>query len=61
MTIAGALAITGGILTVAAIVLGIIAADSRGRTARQVASIGWTVFALSIGCLIAAVWTHALT
>ena len=61
MTIAGALAITGGIFTVAAIVLGSIANEAYGRGKRRLSAIGWVGFALAVGFLIAAAWTAALT
>ena len=61
MTIAGALAITGGIFVFAAMGLGVSAEESYGRTRRQLSTIGWAAFALAIGCLIAAAWTAALT
>lgn len=56
MTIAGALAITGGIFTFAALVLGIAADSSYGRTERRLFIISGAAIALAAGCIIAAVW-----
>lgn len=61
MTIAGALAITGGIFAFAAMVLGTVASDLPWRTSRRLSAIGWVAFTLAVGFLIAAAWTAALT
>lgn len=62
MTIAGALAITGGIFASVALVLGTVASDRPRRiTRRRLSTIGWVAFALAIGFSMAAVWTAALT
>ncbi|WP_102508139.1 hypothetical protein [Sanguibacter massiliensis] len=56
----GALAVTGVVLLVAAIALGVSAEVSRGWEARErSARIGWTVFALACACFIGAVWWAA--
>ena len=66
MNIAGALAITGGIFTVVAMVLGTVAGELYGRTGRQLLIISGVAFALAVGFCFAAVWaavvwTAALT
>lgn len=56
MTIAGALAITGGIFTVVAMVLATVAGELYGRTERQLLIISGVAFALAVGFCLAAVW-----
>ena len=56
MTIAGALAITGGIFTVVAMVLGTIAGELYGRTGRKLLITSGVAFALAVGFCFAAVW-----
>lgn len=56
----GALAVTGAVLLVAAIALGIaFDVTFNRRYERRYARIGWTVFALACGCFIGAVWWAA--
>lgn len=56
----GALAVTGAVLLVAAIALGIAGDVTFSRRAeRRYARIGWAVFALSCACFIGAVWWAA--
>lgn len=56
----GALAVTGAVLLVAAIALGVSADDTFSRKAgRRYARIGWTVFALACACFIGAAWWAA--
>lgn len=66
MTIAGALAITGGIFTVVAMVLATVAGELYGRTGRKLLIISGVAFVLAVGFCFAAVWaavdwTAALT
>ena len=61
MTIAGALAATGGFFVFAAISFGVFVDESHGRTSRLLSTLGWAAFALAIGFFLAAAWTAALT
>lgn len=57
MTGPGALAVTGGVLLVAAIALGIAVDRTLSRRAgRRYARLGWVMFALACACFIGAVW-----
>lgn len=61
MTIAGALAITGAIFTVSAIVIGAVASNPYSRVGRWVPIVAWVAFALAVGIFISATWTALLT
>lgn len=56
----GALAVTGAVLLVAAIALGVSADVTLSRKAgRRYACLGWVAFALACACFIGAVWWAA--
>lgn len=56
----GALAVTGAVLLVAAIVLAFAATETAWRDEKVFrARIGWTVFALACACLIGSAWWAA--
>ena len=60
MSGSGALAITGAVLLVAAIVLAFAATEAAWGDEKVLrARIGWTVFALACACFIGAVWWAA--
>lgn len=60
MSGSGALAVTGVVLLVAAIVLAFAADDTAWRNEKvRRARIGWTVFALACACFIGAAWWAA--
>ncbi|GEB17177.1 hypothetical protein SAMN05421671_0044 [Pimelobacter simplex] len=56
MTAAGALAITGAALLVAALVLAFAASEADWPLRTRLAAAGWCVFAVGIICLGAAPW-----
>lgn len=56
MTIAGALAITGGIFLFVAMVLATVAGELYGRIERKLLITSGVTFALAVGFYIAAVW-----
>ena len=57
MSASGAMAITGAVLFVMAVILGIAAGQTRSHSREtRYARVGWAVLALSAACLIAAPW-----
>lgn len=56
-----ALALTGVVFLVLALVMGTLAAEAHWKTAKACAKVGYAALGLAVVFFLASIWVHALT